>query len=357
VKNDSALSLFLRSSLNPFQYCPPALGFESFTTTSLDTVWTRNFGQGGGTNTCFAVVFNPGVLANNSGALGTATESYLWYGAAPLSSTALSAYTSTNQPSPNGISNFTAEALLWRPVTAGVRVTVRYPMNSAPGRLFAANISDSDSNIAAKSIDALDQLDCAVPIAFDGSGVAAIQCNWRQMATPDFGFSTTSYNPPPSNVNAKSLIIGVGWPAGTVFDIETISHLEYTSGALPAGNVGDTGPSVALTTSVEQLGARMRGMPYVLDKSDILVCQRSALIAAMARLRSANGGRLSSSSSREVPSTVRIEEVVDAQSSGAGDYISVARSYAPSGESMARGAMSVAQLLAAEYVRRQGRLV
>jgi hypothetical protein len=312
-------------------YSPPTLGYQCFNTSAMDVGWSRNFGLGDksaaiGSNS-FAVVFSPQYTVATAGALGTVVQSYTktLFG---TESSPLSASASTNNNNylgyPSDQSRLNSIMDTSRVVTAAVRVTVRYPMTSAPGRLFALPLLESDQQIAGLTYTQIAAMDDAKPLAFDGSGVASIQCNWRPVGAAAFDFRNQAIGDTGATITPKCLIVGIGWSPqsvsgtpGFTIDVESITHYEYQSGALTSSAADDMS-SVSLFAPIERLAFMIRRQPSVLDKSAIMACQLDALRAAIGNSVRGRGG----GAPPNVPSGIIIEEMESVASSGAGDVLS-----------------------------------
>lgn len=320
-QTSNALQLFKRSATNPFQYAPPGLGYDVFSTPNLLTAWNRTYGAQINAGGSFAVLFDPSTIVQTTGAFGAVANSFYKYavGASSVSLSTLSASTacfgSANAATLQTLSR------VFRPITAGIRVSVRYAASSAPGRVMAVSVSDSQTAIGAMSIDQLSELDGVHPISFDGSGVAMIQNNYRQTDAYDFTFSTTAAPQSASVTISQTIIIGLGWPANTSFDIEAVAHLEGFGGTLAGAMGGDEVPSLALSTPIEVLGAQIRKMPYVLNKEAISMCERAQLLSAMKRSPRDPAQAYSSESVQNgIPAGVSETDFVDISSS-AGEFV------------------------------------
>jgi hypothetical protein len=345
----AGLSQFLRSALNPFAYAPPKLGYDTFAGSSVGTLWSRDIGLDPtgsfqpGTSTCFFIEFCPFTLVAQSGGSGPAAGSppcWLRLGGSTLSSSNIGTSAFSLPSGAKNTAAYLAAADSHRVLTAAVRATVRYPMTSAPGRLFGLTLYESDTILASLSYNGVAGLPTAHPIPFDGSGVAVHQQNWRQMDLTSFQYTNTAANFNGGLNYAKCVIVGVGWPAGVTVDIDAVAHTEFQSGALSA-EVTDIGSDVSLSLTVPRdvLGNQIKTVPMTLSKTDILACSGSAMRAAMIRTAATRPQRMGAHS------TVTIEEVVESRSSGAGDIM---RDYV-------MPAASAAASIGAEYIiRRHG---
>jgi hypothetical protein len=319
---------YLLSAQNAFSFAPPKLGYGQFGPVGQEVMWQRMIGTGvalGGV--AFGVICRPfsGSTAN-SGAYGTASQNYLT--ACVLSSN--TAYLSTAsgpnllQEASQNQSVLAATALTFRPVTSSTRVTVRYPMTTAPGRLFAFNTFVSDFDIAQKSPTQLAELDCSMPVRFNGSGLASIQCNWRQKDPTDFISQTLAVPYINSAVATATVIVGLGWASSVTFDVDSITHIEYTSGVLNSGDSADQSESLAMSVPIEKLGALVSKVPVILTDTQIAACGMPLYHAAISR--HARSGR---SIKNRIPSAMRIEEVVENTSAAVGGAFEYIRNLGP----------------------------
>lgn len=310
-KSNSVVQSFLTSALNPFQNAPPALGYELFQPPMLDTAWYRTFGETQATAVTAAVVFDPA----STGPVSAASNAYVTLFQATSALSSLSA-SSTNGRNATNVARIITTAYEARPITAALRCTVRYPATSAPGRLFMLDLSIDYTTLITKTFNDLAALDCAHPISFDGSGVAMIQGNWRQMGSVDFNMTPTGVANLKDFVSSKVVFLAIGWPAGFLLDIEAISHLETTGGALAGSVAGDEVPTLALQTPIEVLATMVRAVPQILNKTSIAACERLQLNRAIGRhtISRVAGG------TSAVPQGVAENDYVDISSS-AGEFV------------------------------------
>ena len=314
------LSRFLASAENPLAVAPPHLGFGDFVGMNTDALWQRQLGIVQATTTNFAIIFNPATTGSNTGAVGTANQSFLKVAASTTDSLVSAA--SFSQFAPTTVSTFTARAEAYRPITAAVRITVRYPATSMPGRLFGFVTYDSDASISALKFSDLVNLDSDTDLSYDASGIAQLQVNWRQMSPASFDLQPTTGVFTPAIPVAKCVIVGFGWPANAYMgDVSCLTHVEYTSGVEVAGPGPAEDASIALSNiSQELLAASVRNVPSVLTKDMIANCQMRALTNAR-RLSNESGGLISDS----IPSQIFQESSNDLRNS-AGNFASAAAS-------------------------------
>jgi hypothetical protein len=279
----SLLGKFKLSAENPFDHRPPLLGFASFQDNIYNVGWSRNIGIALTADaTCFCAMFAPVTLqADATGNWGTTqTPGYLNFVSAVDPATAIGAGTAAAIGPVNGtelINDFEA----FRPITGAVRVTVRYPLTAAPGRLYALNLSDSAGVLATRSYTELDALNIAKP-ALNTGGTSVIQGNWRQGDVTDFWFEGDSYVMPTSVLSGYTLIVGVGWEAGTFkVDLESIVHIEAQSGSIATSHGGTIEENLATTLSLEQLYAHLRSIPACLNKEQIMLSENRELMRAV----------------------------------------------------------------------------
>jgi hypothetical protein len=221
----------------------------------------------GTTVTSFAVVNNPMALQLSAGALGTNQLSYLKVMSDISPDTTLTAAAGITQYATTNQARLQTEYDSYRVLTAGLRVTVRYPMTSSPGRLFVLNPFESDQRLAGLTFNQVASLACSQPIVLDGSGVAIAEVRWRPSDLLDFEFLSTSSS---YNFNSSKLVvIGIGWTANNFsLDIEAIAHHEYHSGALIASDSIDD-QTVCLSTPMELLYPKVSRIPWFGNKCDI----------------------------------------------------------------------------------------
>lgn len=243
---------------------------------TLDALWYRRIGIPMGSG-AFLFTMDPSVTSATPGALGTVMTSYLKSNWSALSADLIGANpANTGSFAPTDRARFLTSNYSYRPVTGALRITVRYPMTSAPGRLFAVLLSAADSTLAAMSYDDVVALDSARPITFDGSGVATIQVNYKPQSLTDLSVRYSENTLTAPTISTKLVIVGVGWTSPNV-DVESIVHTEGLNGALPGSISGENYPSLSLTTSVEQLAAMVREVPVVLNRNAIQACTLSQI--------------------------------------------------------------------------------
>lgn len=322
-----------------------------FSTPTTNAAFTRSIGVSlTGVNTGFALLFNPNSLViPSSGFIGSGATGYLKGGQFLDGNNNLSLNSPFVLSGAANLANIQSTVDQFTPVTAALRVTVRYPMSSAPGRLFAMTISDNESAFATSSPNTLLLNDNARPLAFDGGGVAAIQANWRPSGENDFRTQATNTNILLTTRNTYCVIIGVGWPPLTPIDIETIAHIEGLAGIdLAAGS--DTLPqSLSMSVSKERLAVIARTVPMTLTHSEIQLCQRAALRPSLDAFNRHGVGR-----------NAIAAEIVSEESTGPGSYatqvlqeaVETGRGYMPSAENIGRMVGTAAASLAAAGVQR-----
>jgi hypothetical protein len=307
-----------------------------FTPPILDVAWSRQIGLVYNANTSAIVVFDPTCNLGGSTALyGLGPSAFLTVvplaNALTIANTALAYYFP-----PTDYARIASISSSLRPSTAAVRLTVRYPATSAPGRLYALNVCDAIQNIAAMSASQLASLDCAHPIAFDGSGVAIIQGNWRQQNQLDFNMSVTAVPDTNLIISTKTILVALGWPGGFNIDVEAIAHLEIDSGVLQSAPSPDDIATLAMSSPIEVVAAALRRLPTQLDRSALQVCQSLQLTSAM---------RSSVSSRRNRPMQSAYEQEYVDLSSTAGEFVSgmgqTVRDSMPSAASLGAAAGSI----------------
>lgn len=353
VPGGMATEVFRQSALNPFQYSPPILGYDSFSPMNLDSAWVRNIGLANPNATCGVFICDPSALGGvAAGALGAVNTTFcrVAYTSNPAISLDSLATTTTGFPATN-LDALRSRHFVSRTTTAALRVTVRYAATSAPGRLFAFNTLDADTVLGTKSIVGLINLEQAHPIAFDASGVATIQVNWRQRSQSDFVLANGDLavgGVAPNLVATKMVIIALGWPTGFSADVEAIAHIEGDPGDLPGAPAASDVNTLAQTTPLEQLGAMIRKIPDVLDRSALLACQSAALMGSIRR------HRITALAASTIPHTVLENDYVNLRST-AGEFVTGAseeiRSHFPSAATMGATAAAVALERAVAYAR------
>lgn len=328
------LELYKRSLLNAFMASPPRISYNTFGRVGTDVLWSRNLGVAiGGGATSFAAIFQPYTNIATAGAFGTGAPSWLKIVGDVNPDTTLAASANQTIKAPQNTAVFNTVSDTHRCVTASVRVTVRYPMTAAPGRLFAVSMLESDNLLSAQTFNSVAALDASKPISFDGSGVAILQGNWRPQNGFAFEFSTTTGAFLTATNFSKMVIVGLGWTAGQFsLDVDAIAHVEYNSGVLAGGDSSDSATSL-LDTPIEKLSQIAQSVPTVLNKADLNTCQAVAMRGAMTR-HNQLAGRIARVRGLQGP---MIEEIVaDSNSSGAGDYLSVIRNNIPGPEDVGR---------------------
>lgn len=256
----ASLRTYLNVLKDPWFSPAMRLGFGSFCPTSIRTTWTNQTFTPSATDTCFCIIGSPisrgassttsygyvNIFKNSNAALGVSDATSTWIAAG-----------AANYPS------FSSEVDTSRVIAGATRVVVKYPATALRGSLFVLNVpDDSLQSITNRSFVDLTNLYAARRCSSNSSGEIGGEVQYRPVDATSFTFTplhaaTTSISGAVSDVPC-TVIIGVGWPAGTnqwSVEISQMYHYETMSGVNSGADSSMTDSLAANGVTVDMAGA------------------------------------------------------------------------------------------------------
>jgi len=286
ARSRGTLEAYINALRRPFFSPATKLGFGTLTPTSVRTAWARGSvgPTAGAFGTCgdWLVVATPDTNAMTGGNFGNSTG-FLTTAAVLGPYTAWSTAStvgpsSTCYASPASNSNTLASLVnTCRVVSMALRVTVRFPMSSARGAVYAGYVPDTTRSLLSNtSPTTLSSLPFMKMCSCSSAGELTCEVQYRPSEISDYTFSPdwirAITTPIGSSVSVPQLVVmGTGWtPATFSVDIALIAHYECLAGLTSGGNdADDSSLPIDVLTMEQAASAALRAGPSILTSQII----------------------------------------------------------------------------------------
>jgi hypothetical protein len=268
-KSLSGLSRYEQGLMNPWMSEPIRLGWGTFVPTSIRTAFLKLSYTPISGNTLF--VLNPKFYNLPSGSvmgfLGTYEQPFPANGWTGAGST--QAYSSAAN-----YSYLTSVEQGTRIISAGIRVTARYPTSTNARGDLLGNFLPSESmvSLVAQTPNSFTALNGSMWSRSSAGGEVTSEVLYRPVDNGSFQFypyaGTTSISY--TNLAPLCCVAGIGWVSGQKYDVECIVHYE-TLGGLDGASDDVFGPSMAaMGITPDEAGAKASKLPSVITTSDFV---------------------------------------------------------------------------------------
>lgn len=259
---------YLRSLRDPFFSQLGKLGFGTFIPTSVHSGWLV------ATKVTTATNFVVDTIPCSGGGAYGCTRLYQSASPTTILGNPTDVYPLTN----NDVIALQAQTA--RVVTGGLRVTAKVAANVAMGRLGGFYLADdSDVNVRASTCSVFQNLSTYRDFNPDVAGLNGGQVAYRPKDLASFDFSPEVITGYPVNVACPHLmVVGTGWPIGTVLEFSVHISFETLGGLDLAGDDDYSPPSITM----DQVSSVMATLPPPVSPS---ITALESLDSALSNIR------------------------------------------------------------------------